>query len=84
MTFEAVLREVERSFVWHAVGDLVRHLDWGLLLFGLLAIAAIALLSSYGRRASAARASSPAPSVAPQSFTSSVHCACGRRWSVRT
>jgi hypothetical protein len=78
MDLQQLVHYAERSFVWHLVGDLVRHVEPGVLLVvgGVLVLALVL--------ARLARGVDAAGVPARQRDTASVTCACGRRWTVRT
>jgi hypothetical protein len=79
LDLDHLLRLLERSFVWHAVGELMRHVDPLWIGVGLAGILLLAVLARVARPLASA-------SVTPayQRSTATVTCACGRRWTVRT
>jgi hypothetical protein len=84
MTVEQVLREMERSFIWHSIGDLLHGFDPVWLAIGLVLLVVLALSARAGRAiALQGRTSAAAPAAARQSSVSTVFCACGRKWTVR-
>lgn len=86
MSLAELVHLVERSFVWHAVGDLVRGFDplWllaGVVLLGVGALA-VRLVRNLSSGASGRVSSTAAPAL--QRTSSTVHCQCGRVWTVRS
>jgi hypothetical protein len=78
---DELLRMVERSIVWHAVGDLLGGFDPLWLAVGLVGLLVLGFVSHGLARSRNATWGAPA---APQRSIATVRCACGRSWTVRT
>jgi len=76
LEFSQLVRLIERSAVWHLVGDLVRQVDGSVLVVGLVAL----LVVTWVARSQHLWPAQPAI----QRHIATVHCACGRQWTVRS
>jgi hypothetical protein len=84
MGLDELVHLVERSVVWHAVGELVRQLsvDEWLALAAIAVVLVLVAILQPRRRVSFDRTTAAA--AAYQRSVATVHCQCGRVWTVKS